>query len=109
MGNARRQWVDLRYYVTMAGLERALRERYTGVEHVKRYTTVGMAPDQRKTSGAATLDVLSRLRGIPLKELGRLTFRPPFTAVTLGAIAGRDISRPAVCCPCMPGMAGAPR
>jgi len=91
VGNTRRQWVDLLHDVTVADLELALRENYTSVEHVKRYTTVGMAADQGKTSAAATLGILARIRGIPAAELGHTTLRPPFTPVTLGAIAGRDI------------------
>src|SRR6185369_7820230 len=55
-----------------------------------RYTTVGMAADQGKTSTAATLEVIGRLRGIAPAELGHTTLRPPVTPVTLGAIAGRE-------------------
>lgn len=91
VGNPKRQWVDLLHDVTVADLELALRENYTSVEHVKRYTTVGMAADQGKTSAAATLGLLGKLRGIASGELGHTTLRPPFTPVTLGAIAGREI------------------
>jgi sarcosine oxidase subunit alpha len=91
VGDAKRQWVDLLHDVTVADLQLALRENYTSVEHVKRYTTVGMAADQGKTSAPASLDVLSRLRAIPAADLGYTTLRPPVTPVTLGAIAGREI------------------
>jgi sarcosine oxidase, subunit alpha len=91
VGNPKRQWVDLLHDVTVADLELALRENYTSVEHVKRYTTVGMAADQGKTAAAATLDLLGRLRGVAASSLGHTTLRPPFTPVTLGAIAGREI------------------
>ena len=91
VGNTRHQWVDLLHDVTVADLELALRENYTAVEHVKRYTTVGMAPDQGKTATAATLEILSRLRAIAPSDLGHTTLRPPVTPVTLGAIAGREI------------------
>jgi sarcosine oxidase, subunit alpha len=91
IGDSKRKWVDLLHDVTVADLELALRENYTSIEHVKRYTTVGMAADQGKTSAAATLTVLGKLRGRPGSELGYTTFRPPFTPVTLGAIAGREI------------------
>jgi sarcosine oxidase subunit alpha len=90
VGNSRRQWVDLLHDVTVADLELALREHYTSVEHVKRYTTVGMAADQGKTSSTATIDILARLRGVHPAEMGYTTQRPPFTPVTLGAIVGRD-------------------
>src|ERR1700722_11848255 len=91
VGDPKRQWVDLLHDVTVADLELALRENYTSVEHVKRYTTVGMAADQGKTSAAVTLNVLGKLRGIAPGDLGHTTLRPPFTPMTLGAIAGREI------------------
>ena len=89
-GNTRRQWLDLAHDVTVADLELAVRENYRHVEHVKRYTTVGMAADQGKTSHAPALEILGRLRGVAPQELGHTTLRPPLTPVTLGAIAGRD-------------------
>jgi sarcosine oxidase subunit alpha len=91
VGDTRRKWVDLLHDVTVSDLELALRENYTSVEHVKRYTTVGMAPDQGKTSAPASLAVLAQLRDVPARELGHTTLRPPFTPVTLGAIAGRAV------------------
>lgn len=90
-GNTRRQWVDLRHDVTVADLELALREGYTSIEHIKRYTTVGMSVDQGKTSHVAAIEIVARLRGKRASELGHTTFRPPFTPVTLGAIAGREL------------------
>ena len=91
VGDLKRQWVDLLHDVTVSDLKLALRENYTSVEHVKRYTTVGMAADQGKTSSVATLQLLGQFRGIAAGELGHTTLRPPFTPVTLGAIAGREI------------------
>jgi sarcosine oxidase subunit alpha len=91
IGDPKRKWVDLLHDVTVADLELALRENYTSVEHVKRFTTVGMAADQGKTSAAVTLNLLGKLRGIAPRELGHTTLRPPFMPVTLGAIAGREI------------------
>jgi sarcosine oxidase subunit alpha len=90
LGKSTRKWVDLLHDVTVADLELAQRENFTSIEHVKRYTTVGMAADQGKTSGAATLEVVARLRDIAPRELGHTTLRPPFVPVTLGAIAGRE-------------------
>jgi sarcosine oxidase subunit alpha len=89
-GDTRRQWVDLLHDVTVSDLELALSENYTSIEHVKRYTTVGMAADQGKTSAAAALDVVGRLRRVAAAELGHTTLRPPVTPVTLGALAGRE-------------------
>jgi sarcosine oxidase subunit alpha len=92
VGKTHRQWVDALHDVTVADLELALRENFTAIEHVKRYTTVGMAADQGKTSAAATLEVLGKLRGLPSRDLGHTTLRPPVTPVTLGAIAGRELA-----------------
>lgn len=90
-GNSRRQWVDLAHDVTVADLELSLRENYTAIEHIKRYTTVGMAADQGKTSHAATLGIVGTLRGIAARDLGHTTLRPPVTPVTLGTLVGREI------------------
>lgn len=91
VGSTQRQWVDLRHDVTVADLELAIRENFHSLEHVKRYTTVGMAADQGKTSNVLALEIVARLRGKKPSELGHTTFRPPFIPVTLGAIAGRAI------------------
>lgn len=93
VGETKRKWIDLLHDVTVADLELALRENYTSVEHVKRYTTVGMAADQGKTSAPATLTLLGQLRNVPARVLGHTTLRPPFTPVTLGAIAGRAVEQ----------------
>lgn len=91
IGNTARQWVDLRHDVTVADLELGLRENYVSIEHQKRFTTAGMAPDQGKTSNLPTLETVARLRNVAASEVGHTTFRPPFTPVTLGAIIGRSI------------------
>lgn len=88
-GNRTRQWVDLLHDVTVADLELAIRENFTSIEHVKRYTTAGMAADQGKTSSPVTIEVTARLRGREPAELGYTTLRPPFAPTTLGAIVGR--------------------
>jgi len=90
-GNRRRQWVDFRHDVTVADIELSLRENFSSVEHVKRYTTTGMSVDQGKTSHCATLDVIGRARGVKSSALGYTTLRPPFVPVTLGAIVGRSV------------------
>lgn len=91
VGKPNRKWVDLLHDVTVADLQLALRENFTSIEHVKRYTTVGMAADQGKTSAALTLELLAKLRGLEPSALGHTTLRPPFVPTTLGAIAGREI------------------
>lgn len=90
-GSTHSQWVDLRHDVVVSDLELAQRENFTSIEHVKRHTTVGMSVDQGKTSNAAALEIVGRIRGKAASELGYTTMRPPFMPVTLGAIAARDI------------------
>jgi sarcosine oxidase subunit alpha len=89
IGPAHRKWVDLRHDVTVADLELAVRENYRSIEHVKRYTTLGMAADQGKTSHVRGIEVLASARGVKPDELGHTTLRPPVEPVTLGALAGR--------------------
>lgn len=91
VGKTSRQWVDLRHDVTVADLELGLRENFISIEHQKRYTTTGMAPDQGKTSNLPALETIARLRGVSPNEIGHTTFRPPFVPVTLGTIAGRMV------------------
>ena len=91
VGKTSRQWIDLRHDVTVADLELGVRENFVSIEHQKRYTTTGMAPDQGKTSNLVALETVARLRGVNAAEIGHTTFRPPFVPVTLGAIAGRGV------------------
>jgi sarcosine oxidase, subunit alpha len=90
-GKTTRQWVDLLHDVTVSDLELAVRENFTSTDHVKRFTTVGMAADQGKTSSPVSLEILARLRGVSAADFGPTTLRPPFAPVTLGAIAGRVV------------------
>ncbi len=83
-----KHFVDFQNDVTVADLELAQREGYSSVEHTKRYTTWGMASDQGKTSSIVGLGVLSEATGRPIPEIGTTTFRPPFTPLTFGTIAG---------------------
>jgi sarcosine oxidase subunit alpha len=83
-----RQWIDLHNDVTVADVELAARENYVSVEHLKRYTTLGMGTDQGKTSNLNGLALLAEITGRPIPEVGTTTFRPPYTPVSLGALAG---------------------
>ena len=87
-GNSARQWVDFLHDVTVADIELAVRENYVSVEHLKRYTSIGMSVDQGKTSNLNALTLLAQLTGKTISEVGTTTFRPQFMPVTLGAIAG---------------------
>jgi len=89
----RRQWIDLAHDVTFADAELAVREGYDAVEHFKRYTTAGMSVDQGKSANQNALLTLATLTGRNIDEIGTTTFRPPYSPVTLGAIAGRNLGQ----------------
>lgn len=85
-----RHFVDLLNDVTAADIELATREGYVSVEHLKRYTTLGMGTDQGKTSGINGLAILADIRDMPMERVGPTTYRPPYTAISFGAIAGTN-------------------
>ena len=89
-GEARR-FVDFQNDVTSADIALAAREGYESVEHLKRYTTLGMGTDQGKTGNVPGLAILASTLGVSIPEVGTTTFRPPYDPVTFGAIAGRDV------------------
>ncbi|QHQ35603.1 sarcosine oxidase subunit alpha family protein [Algicella marina] len=84
-----RAWVDLQNDVTTKDIELAYKENFRSVEHVKRYTTLGMATDQGKTSNTLGLAVLADLAGQPIESVGTTTFRPPYSPVELSAYGAR--------------------
>jgi sarcosine oxidase subunit alpha len=86
-----KHFVDLHNDVAAADIALAAREGYQSVEHAKRYTTLGMGTDQGKTGNIHGLAVLADARGAEIPAVGTTTFRPPYTPVTFGAFAGRDI------------------
>jgi sarcosine oxidase subunit alpha len=81
-------FVDLQNDVTVKDVALAEQEGFRSVEHLKRYTTLGMATDQGKIGGVVGLAVLSELVKQPIPEVGTTTYRPPYTPVALGALAG---------------------
>jgi heterotetrameric sarcosine oxidase alpha subunit len=89
-GQRRKCFVDLQTDVTQADVELASREGYKSVEHVKRYTTLGMGTDQGRTGNVAGLAILARQLGTDIPQVGTTTFRPPYVPVTMGTLAGRE-------------------
>jgi sarcosine oxidase subunit alpha len=83
-------FVDLQNDVTLDDLRQACGEGYDAPELLKRYTTLGMATDQGRTSAVNALVEIAALRGRPVGEIGTTTFRPPFAPVSLGALAGAE-------------------
>lgn len=92
-GDRARQFVDLQRDATVADIARAVGAGIRSVEHVKRYTTIGTAHDQGKTSGVIASGITAELLGVPVESLGTTTFRPPYTPVAFAALAGRDRGR----------------
>ena len=90
LGHDGKHFIDYQNDVTAADVALAHREGYRSVEHLKRYTTMGMATDQGKTSNVNALALMAELRGISVPEVGTTTFRPPYTPVTIGAFSGID-------------------
>jgi len=86
-----KMFVDFQNDVTAKDIKIALSEGLQSIEHVKRYTTNGMATDQGKTSNVNALGIISELTGQDMSYLGTTTFRLPYTPVTFGAIAGRFV------------------
>ena len=86
-----KRFVDFHTDVTVEDLELAVREGYRSIEHVKRYTTTGMGTDQGKTGNVHALGIVADAVGADVANLGTTTFRPPYTPVTFGAMAGRDV------------------
>jgi sarcosine oxidase subunit alpha len=82
------QFIDLAHDVTLSDAKLAVREGYSLIEHFKRYTTTGMSVDQGKTGNLNALFALSELTGRSPGDLGTTTFRPPYSPVTLGTLAG---------------------
>jgi sarcosine oxidase subunit alpha len=89
-GDDRRAFVDLHNDVTAADIALAAREGFQSIEHVKRYTTLGMGTDQGRTGNLVGAALLSAAVGRSLAETGTTNFRPPTVPVTFGALAGRE-------------------
>ena len=83
-----RAFVDLQNDVTAKDIGLAVREGFRSIEHVKRYTTAGMATDQGKTSNMNVIGLVAGSLGAAVADIGTTTFRPPYTPVTFGALAG---------------------
>lgn len=86
-----KHFVDLQNDSTAADIELATREGFESIEHIKRYTLTGFGTDQGKTSNINALAILSGILGKPIPKVGTTTFRPPYTPVSYGALAGRNL------------------
>jgi sarcosine oxidase subunit alpha len=84
-------FVDFQNDVSVDDIDLAHLEGYQSVEHLKRYTTLGMGTDQGKTSNLNALAAMAARRGLGVAEVGTTTFRPPYTPATIGTLAGRSV------------------
>lgn len=90
VAGAKRAWLDQQNDVTTKDVRLAHQENFRSVEHLKRYTTLGMATDQGKTSNMGGLAIMAELAGKPIPAIGTTIFRPPYTPTAIGAFAGRS-------------------
>jgi methylglutamate dehydrogenase subunit C len=81
-------FVDFQHDVTASDIELAHREGFESVEHLKRYTTLGMATDQGKSSNVIGLALMAAVTGKSIQETGTTIYRPPHVPVAIGALAG---------------------
>ena len=88
-----KRFLDFQNDVAVSDVEIALREGYRSIEHVKRYTTLGMATDQGKTSNLNGLQLVSEIENKVVPAVGHTTFRPPYTPISIGAIVGREVGK----------------
>ncbi len=88
LGSPKKSFIDFQNDVTLADVDLAWAEGYRSVEHLKRYTTLGMATDQGKLGNMAALGRLAEKQGVAIPAAGLTTFRPPYTPVTMGLLAG---------------------
>ena len=92
-GKNYKRFLDFQNDVAVSDIQLALREGYRSIEHVKRYTTLGMATDQGKTSNLNGLQLVSEVENKVVPQVGHTTFRPPYTPVSIGAIVGREVGK----------------
>lgn len=92
-GTGGKRFVDHQDDVTASDVKLAHREGFISVEHLKRYTTLGMGTDQGKTSNLNGLAIMASLTGKTIPETGTTTFRPPYTPVSIGLLGGPEIGK----------------
>ena len=88
-GKKLKSFIDPQHDVTCEDIRLAHQEGFVSVEHLKRYTTLGMATDQGKMGNIIGLALMAEALGREIPEVGTTTFRPPYTPVSLGALTGR--------------------
>ncbi|MXZ81786.1 MAG: sarcosine oxidase subunit alpha family protein [Gammaproteobacteria bacterium] len=92
-GRRLKSMVDPQHDVTTEDIRLAHREGFVSVEHLKRYTTLGMATDGGKVGNVIGLALMADALGKDIPDVGTTTFRPPYTSVSIGALKGRNVDR----------------
>ena len=82
-------WVDMQNDVTTEDIYQSHLEGFKSVEHLKRYTTLGMATDQGKNSNVIGLAIMAKIEKKSIEQIGTTIFRPPYSPIPIGALAGR--------------------
>ncbi len=88
-----KQFVDYQNDTGVTDINQAINEGFASIEHIKRYTALGLGTDQGKTSNVNGMGVAAEKLGKSIAEVGTTTFRPAYTPVTFGALAGREIGK----------------
>ena len=88
-----KSFVDFQHDVTVDDVRLAHREGFISVEHLKRYTTLGMANDQGKMGNIIGLSLMAELLEKTIPEVGTTVFRPPYTSIAIGALTGRNVGK----------------
>lgn len=91
-GAKAKAFVDPQHDVTGDDVRLAHQEGFVSVEHLKRYTTLGMATDQGKMGNVIGLALMAEAMGTEVPAVGTTRFRPPYTPVAIGALAGRNVA-----------------
>lgn len=90
VGGTKRAWLDQQNDVTVKDVKLAHMENFRSVEHMKRYTTLGMATDQGRNSNVLGLSIMAEMTGKTIAETGTTIYRPPYSPTAIGAFAGRS-------------------
>ena len=89
--NRPKVFIDMQNDVTTLDVALAIREGYQSIEHIKRYTAMGFGTDQGKTGNINGIAVAAEFLDVPMSDVGTTTFRPAYTGVDFGAMAGREV------------------
>jgi sarcosine oxidase subunit alpha len=88
---APKQFVDFQNDVAASDIQLAVREGFESIEHIKRYTAMGFGTDQGKTGNINGMGIAAQTMDKPIPQVGTTTFRPNYTPVTFGALAGMEL------------------